>query len=86
MTNTIASERKRLGLSQSGLGEMLGKNRSTIARWEADPSSVTVRYLEMMVEIFGCSLDYLLGRVEERVPIQKENQVGREWPQRETVV
>lgn len=68
MTNTIASERKRLGLSQQGLGEMLGKDRSTIARWEADPSSVTVKYLEMMVGIFGCSLDYLLGRVDERTP------------------
>ena len=71
MTNTIASERKRLGLSQKDLGGMLGKNRSTIARWEADPSVITVEYLEKMVNIFGCSLDYLLGRVEERTPMTK---------------
>ena len=68
MANTIASERKRIGLTQSELGEKLGKDRSTISRWESDPSILTGESLSQLSDLFGCTTDYLLGRSEERVP------------------
>ncbi len=68
MTNTIASERKRLGLSQAQLGKKMNKDRSTIGRWEADASIVDGEDLKHLADIFGCSVDYLLGRTHERVP------------------
>lgn len=68
MVNTIASERTRMGLSQSQLAEKMGRQRSTIARWESDPLSLSGSVLCELSDMFGCSIDYLLGRTEERVP------------------
>ena len=68
MTNTIASERKRLGLTQAELGAKVGKDRSTIGRWESDFSHIEAGILFELADLFGCSVDYLLGRCEERTP------------------
>lgn len=68
MVNSIASERTRMGLSQSQLAEKMGKQRSTIARWESDPLALSGSVLCELSDLFGCSIDYLLGRTEERVP------------------
>jgi transcriptional regulator with XRE-family HTH domain len=67
-TNAIASERVRLGLSQSELGEMVGKDRSQISRIESNPLSIDGQMLCKLSRIFKCSADYLLGLSEERVP------------------
>lgn len=69
MANTIAVERKRLGMTQSDLAKEFGKDRSTIARWEADPSVLTGANLHKLSDLFGCTTDYILGRTEERVPV-----------------
>lgn len=68
MVNTIASERTRMGLSQAQLAEMIGKGRATIAKWEADPFSISGTNLCRLSNIFGCSIDYLLGISDERMP------------------
>lgn len=69
--NAIASERKRLGLSQTDLGEKVGKDRSTVARWESDPTSMGIQSLLQLAKLFNCSVDYLLGLSDERVPYAK---------------
>ena len=66
MANTIASERIRMGLSQEQLAEKVGKSRAVIARWEKNPSAVDDTYLCMLADMFGCSVDYLMGRTPER--------------------
>ena len=65
MTNAIASERKRKGLTQTSLGNMIGKDRSTIGRWESNPRVADCGDLEKLADIFDCSVDYLLGRCQE---------------------
>lgn len=69
--NAIASERKRLGLSQEELAEKMGCDRSTIIRWEADTSRVAGGRLCDMADLFGCSIDYLLGRTDDRLPVSR---------------
>lgn len=69
--NAIASERTRLGLSQTDLGKKVGKDRKTIARWEADPTSMPITCLVQLAKLFNCSTDYLLGLTDERVPYAK---------------
>ena len=68
MVNTIASERKRLGLSQAELGELIGKDRSVVSRLESDPMTLNGQMLCKLSSIFKCSADYLLGLSDERVP------------------
>ncbi len=69
MANSIAGERARIGLSQSELAEKLGiKDRKTVMRWEADPKNASGESLCKMSELFGCSVDYLLGLTDERIP------------------
>ena len=68
MMNNIESERRRLGLTQEELGEKIGKGRSTIVRWEADPFVITGTYLVQLAKLFQCSIDYLLGLTPERTP------------------
>ena len=69
MTNTIAMERKRLGMTQADLAKEFGKDRSTIARWEANPSMMTGVHLHKLSDMFGCTTDYILGRTDDRVPV-----------------
>lgn len=64
---TIASERTRLGLTQGQLASKLNVARETVSRWETgewEPSSTKIHE---MAGIFHCSVDYLLGKTEERV-------------------
>ena len=69
MLNTIASERTRLGLSQEEFAEKIGKSRGTIVRWESNVTALDGETLCNLAEIFGCSIDYLLGRSEYCVPV-----------------
>lgn len=66
MTNNIASERVKAKLTQDDLAEKLGVTRASIMRWEAGDTPLKVSLLVAMADLFGCSLDYLMGRTEER--------------------
>lgn len=70
MPNCVASERARLGLSQERLAEQLGVSRQTVASWERMQDLSVIRHSSMkkMLQAFGCSEDYLLGKTDERLP------------------
>lgn len=67
MPSNIASERRRLGLTQQQLAEMIGKGRSSISKWENDCDSIDGGSLKALARIFSCSTDYLLLRTDERI-------------------
>lgn len=66
--SNMASERVRLGLNQEQLGERLGYGTKTICKWEQDMSTMPGAALKQTAEIFGCSIDYLVGNTNERLP------------------
>ena len=66
MPNNIKSERVRLNISQKELGDMVGVDESTIARWERDIAPVKAGYLKALSDIFHCTTDYIIGRTDER--------------------
>lgn len=64
--NNIASERKRLGMSQEDLADELGASRDSVKKWESG-APMKLKFLVGMAELFGCSLDYLMGRSDDRI-------------------
>lgn len=66
MPNNIKSERVRLNISQKELGDMVGVDESTIARWERDVAPVKAGHLKALSDIFHCTTDYIIGRTDER--------------------
>ena len=57
----IQAYRKRLGMSQEELGQKLLVSRQTISLWEKDQTVPTIDNLIRLREIFGVSVDEILG-------------------------
>lgn len=58
----IASNRKRMKLTQDQLAEQLGVTAQAVSKWENDQSCPDITMLPRLAEIFGISTDELLGR------------------------
>lgn len=58
----IASNRKRLQLTQDQLAEQLGVTAQAVSKWENDQSCPDITILPRLADIFGISTDELLGR------------------------
>lgn len=64
----IASERKRIDITQKQLAEKLEVSERTVARWEQGLLPPNANNIIAMGQIFSCSSDYLLGLSDERRP------------------
>ena len=58
----ITTNRKRLGLTQDQLAEQLGITAQAVSKWENDLSCPDISILPKLADIFGISIDELLGR------------------------
>ena len=59
----ILSElRKENGLTQEALAEKLGVSRQAVTKWEADESVPELLKLWELADLFGTSIDKLIGR------------------------
>lgn len=56
----IALLRKRQGMTQEQLADVLGTTRQAVSKWEAGKSTPDIDYAVLMGEYFGVSMDYLL--------------------------
>lgn len=61
MYPNIEAERARKGLSCEALAEKLGVGRKTLYNW-MESGKIPLSSLIAMADLFGCSIDYLLGR------------------------
>lgn len=66
----IASERKRMNMTQEDLANELGVSKSTVARWEQEMTPPYGSELIKMHNLFQCSTDYLLGLTDERKTVR----------------
>lgn len=57
----IEAERARKGISNDSLAEKLGVARKTLYNW-MEKGNIPVSALIQMADLFGCTIDYLLGR------------------------
>lgn len=53
-------ERIKKGLTQAELAKQIGVGLSSITRWEKNNDTMPVSKLRELVELFGCSADYLV--------------------------
>lgn len=58
---TILNLRREAGLSQEALAEKMLVSRQTVSLWETDQTQPTIDNLMRLKEIFGVSVDQLLG-------------------------
>ena len=78
----IQELRRGRGLSQEGLGDLLGVSRQAISKWESD---ITIPEVDKLIAIsrqFDISVGYLLG-VGEACTAAPEQEVSQELTERE---
>ncbi len=67
----VTEARERAGLTQQQLAEKLGTSQRAIARWERDSIALRPDQLFVLADALSVSLDYLIGRSQERQPAVK---------------
>ena len=60
--NKIREYRKQRKWTQDELAKRLGVERSAVAKWESGKSQPQAARLVALAEVFGCSVDEILGR------------------------
>lgn len=63
----LASERTRIGMTQSQLAKKLGCSLSSVGKWEKNISKMPSTMLDKATTMFGCSADYLLDKTDDRL-------------------
>ena len=75
----IAANRKRLGITQDRLAEQLGVTPQAVSKWENDQSCPDIATLPKLAEIFGISVDALLGVTQsQEVPVHEAEIITEE--------
>ena len=57
--------------SQTAMAAVLGCSQQTYSRYENEKVQMTYATLDRLADYFGVSVDYLLGRPDERTPYPK---------------
>ena len=58
--------RKLRGLTQEKTAELLGVDRSTVAKWETGVAEPRASLLRSIADVFGCKVDDLLANGDDR--------------------
>lgn len=61
----IKELRRKNGLSQEALGNILNVKQDAISTYERGKNYPEVRNLVILADFFGVSIDYLLGRTDD---------------------
>lgn len=64
--NRLKELRKSKGITQAELAEIVNLSRPSIAAFEGDARLPEINTLESMAEFFGVTVDYLLGRTQDK--------------------
>lgn len=70
--NKIAESRKQLGLTQDALAQKLGVTNQAVSKWESDQSCPDIQLLPQIADIFGLTIDELLGREPDPEKVKAE--------------
>ncbi len=60
--------RTERGLIQEEIADLVGVSRAAVGKWEAGKSEPDIETLARLADHYHVSLDYLVGRSDERTP------------------
>ena len=69
----IAELRKKYGLSQRELGELIGAAQNTVCNWENGKRDPDTETLNKIAKAFNVSTDYLLGFDKKPSPLKADD-------------
>lgn len=73
--------RKRNGLSQEKLAELLNISRQAVSKWETGASNPDINNIIQLGKLYGVSTDYiLLGKVQETESTDKSDHPAEKQP------
>lgn len=58
--------REEAGYSQASFAKDFGSKQSTVAKWETGEREPNFETIQRIADFFGVSVDYLLGRADEK--------------------
>lgn len=64
--NNIKAERARYGYTREDVAKMVGVSKNSVKNWEDDIGTCKGAHLLILSNVFGVSVDYLLGITDER--------------------
>lgn len=62
--NRIATCREEMGLTQTELGQLIGRSKTGVASWEQGDSMPSADLLYALSKIFNKSINYMYGEDE----------------------
>ncbi len=74
----LAALRKKKGITQEHLAELLQVSRQSVSRWEMDVAFPETEKLIKLARLLECSIDFLLNDEVEEDQTQKERHRGQE--------
>ena len=70
--------RKRFGLSQESLAEIMNVSRQAITKWESDEGLPDVVNLQELSKVFGVTVDYLLDNNRELPALSMKKELDKD--------
>lgn len=70
--------RKRFGLSQEQLAEIMNVSRQAITKWESDNGLPDVSNLQELSKVFGITVDYLLDNNNQLPALSMKKELDKE--------
>ena len=64
LNDRIRDERLKLNMNQVELSKIMNVSKQTVSNWENANRTPDVITLSKLADLFSCSVDYLLGRVD----------------------
>ena len=68
----IRDLREDRDLKQKEMAKLLGVHQTTYSEYELGKINVPVQVLHQLADFYGVSIDYLLGRTNEKTPYPKD--------------
>lgn len=66
LSERLKSERKIKNINQPELAEIMNVSKQTVSNWENGNRIPDANTLKCLADFYDCSVDYLLGRTDER--------------------